>query len=151
MDWTETQLAYMAGMVDGEGSISVFGISQKAGERVYRGNRLILSVYNNDEAVMLWMQRIFGGKVRSVKRARRSKQSFVWETGWQHARLILEALLPYLIIKHARAELFIEFAKTSKRQAKFGAIVPEPIALRRHEIIAEMKKLNMRGTSALVN
>lgn len=149
MKWTSEQLAYMAGMIDGEGSISIFDSRSKTKGKVYFRNRLILSVYNTNEEVVLWMQMNFGGRVRVKKRVRKDKPCFVWETGWQHARAVLEAVLPYLIIKKSRAELFVEFAKTSKRTGR--ALIPVEVVSRRKEIVDEMGKLNARGSNALVN
>jgi hypothetical protein len=141
----ETELAYIAGIIDGEGTVCIFNSTGKTKGIVYPRGRPILSVCNTDQRIVRWLKEKVGGRAATVRRAQnpRCKQTYVWETGWQHARAVLEACLPYLIIKQDQARLFIEYCKTCKHYGK--GKVPPDVCARRQEIIEQVAKLNKRG------
>ena len=138
------ELGYLAGMIDGEGSISIF--ISTANNRL----RLILTVYNTNLPCLRWIQERFGGRVRLVKRARMKwKNNYVWETGWQHAANVLREVLPFMIIKRSHAELFIQCAATMSRKNHCGRnrTVPKHITDVRVAIVEQLKSLNRRGST----
>lgn len=137
MLWNPTDLAYLAGLIDGEGTICIFIHNDRM--------RLILTVYNSHAECLQWVQTTFGGRFRQVKRRRRDwKPSYVWETGWQHAAGILRAVLPYLRIKKLQAELFLACAATCSRQANRGGVAPELTRLRQ-DFAKRVQELNRTG------
>jgi len=93
MSWQETELAYLAGFVDGEGSITIF----RSGKRYH----LRFDIFNTNEDVLRWIQVTFGGCVRRVtSRCKETwKPEFMWYVGQQQASDILSACLPYLKVK----------------------------------------------------
>ena len=106
MSPTLTELAYFAGIMDGEGHVSV----QRA--RFYNrhgvlcvGYRVFTSVCNKNKALIDWMHGMFGGYLRRDK----TKQLYyvVW-TG-PKAIPILKSVLPWLIVKKHLALLCMEF------------------------------------------
>src|SRR6266446_750988 len=137
-------LAYIAGLIDGEGTVCIFNSTGKTKGIVYPRGRPILAITNTHRGVLDWVKSQVGGAAVYVKRARndsgRYKPCYAWSTGWQHAKAILIACLPYLIIKREQALLFIEFCNTCKHYGKIG--VPVGIAKRRQEIIDQMAILN---------
>jgi len=148
----DTECAYLAGLIDGEGSISIFASSSTTKGKVYFRYRLILLVYNTNQECLQWIKTRFGGCVRLVSRERNisdltRKPYYVWETGWQHAADILRRVIPYMVIKEKQASLFLEFASTCKKWGRSG--VPFEIINRRNEIAETMKGLNKRGRDAV--
>lgn len=140
MSWPETDLAYLAGFIDGEGSITIFS-SQARGRR--RDN-LRFDIYNTDETVLLWIMQVFGGRVHTIPRSRRDwKQEHVWTAGPRQAACILTACLPYLKLKKRQAELFIQHQATSHRNGR-NRTPPDVLAVR-DRIIAEVQGLNRKG------
>lgn len=138
MSWNEIDLAYLAGFIDGEGSISIF----RSGNR----DHCMFNIYNTNELIMLWLKQMFEGNVCQLKRTRNEwKQEYSWYIGPQKASLVLKACLPYLKLKKRHAELFIAYTETSKGRA--GKSIPPEILSYRNEILEEMKFLNKRGTS----
>jgi len=118
MPWSETELAYLAGFIDGEGSITIFHFQDK---RVVGkpGSILRLSIYNTNADVMGWIALRFGGRVGKVKRRRvHGKQGYVWYQSGRRAAVILQACLPYFRVKKQQAELFIDCAGTLKNWGK---------------------------------
>jgi hypothetical protein len=136
MNWAETDLAYLAGLIDGEGSVTIVS---------HRGrDHPICCVYNSHEGALLWIQQTFGGRVHRVgKRPLRWKQEFVWKVGPQAGAIILAACLPYLKIKSLQAELFIAHAATSTTTRK---VVPENIVAYRGALAQQIRHHNRRGT-----
>ncbi|HEX3523619.1 MAG TPA: LAGLIDADG family homing endonuclease [Stellaceae bacterium] len=138
-----TDLAYLAGFIDGEGSISIFPGTSRGRRR----DNLRLDIYNTNEAVLQWIKRTFGGRIHKVGRpkARNTKQEYVWAAGAQCAAQILKACLPFLKIKRTQAELFIQHQATSRRNGRY--YTPPEILAVRNDIVAKMASLNRRGPS----
>lgn len=93
----ELTLQYIAGFFDGEGSITVT-----------RNLSLQVIIGQNDEAILLAIAQFMGcGKVSALKIRRGHKQCFSLRWCGAKAAFVLEALLPFLLLKKERAELAI--------------------------------------------
>ncbi len=117
---TEIEKAYLAGLFDGEGSVSVARTkpNNKNRDRTYRYT-LEVTLTNTHQKTIEMFSKLFNG---SYSRIRHHDK-----VGWKDAHCIrwsslkaksfLEELLPYLIIKKEQAKLAIEFQerKTQKR------------------------------------
>ena len=102
-------LAYFAGIVDGEGTL---GISQR-GKGKYLG-RPFFGVVNTNEELIKWIAKHFKGTVTCSKRGQGRKPLYKWyATRLSDIKQILEAILPYLIVKKEKAEEVI--AECEKR------------------------------------
>ena len=121
----DIQLAYIAGIVDGEGCIDTF----KSGDRVSYQPRI--TVVNTNKEVLQFIITMFGGTLAIRPKAVGHKQVYSWMRGGLPASEILEKLLPYFIIKKRHALLAIQLTScpTSKE----------------YEIKEEISRLNHRG------
>ncbi len=101
---SNTQLAYLAGLIDGEGSITLY-LHPK-----HRQMLLHLAVYNTNETVIDWLKLTFGGRKYKVGCRKNTKhlQEYQWYMNGHFACDILVLVLPYLIIKQAKARIAIE-------------------------------------------
>ena len=111
--WTQEALnAYLAGWIESDGSI---GIS-KNGIRA-KTFRIRVSIYNNNESVLSFIQDNFGGTIHKRdcqgRLAKRPQYTLVWQakTGVE----LLNNILPYLIGKRRQAELAIEMYEENKK------------------------------------
>lgn len=136
---SDTDLAYMAGMIDGEGSIMI-SVSKKHGNLTSK-----LTVYNTNEPVIRWMSETFGGSVFKVGRPLRLKhrQEWAWSTVGNPAVAILKQVMPYLKIKRTLAELAIEAWENrcptpivDRRKP-----LPEEVVLKRMKYVAQARAL----------
>lgn len=97
-----TELAYLAGFFDGEGCITVV--------RRERG-KMTLAVRTSqvNPAPLYRFVKAFGGKVEPIKGSLQPgrRQAYQWGRYSQNASDVLEALLPYLQVKRAEAEMGI--------------------------------------------
>lgn len=97
---------YVAGIVDGEGSISLV-VSHKR----TRGTWEIMTevtVSNRHLPLLRSIQAAYGGTIRPVRNKRRTIGKLVWE---RHAdiRALLVRLAPHLRVKRAQAALMLDY------------------------------------------
>jgi hypothetical protein len=91
---TPTEWAYLAGMVDGEGTIWYH-----RARNTYR-----LFVYNTNAEVILWIGQRFGGSIGRRQVSRGYLPAYVWTaTRMRDVQAILQGMLPYMIIKRNKA------------------------------------------------
>lgn len=98
MNTTDLQLAWCAGFVDGEGCISL----GKQGS-------IQITVGQQVEPPLLILRGLFGGSVqqRATAGALSAAPFFIWRVARRKAERALRALLPYLVVKRAAAEIAI--------------------------------------------
>lgn len=145
MPWTEKQLAYMAGIVDGEGTIvlvSCYSVSKGKKRERYA---IRIQVYNNDPSLMVWLTENFGGSFSSVKRRGNRATSYQWGISHAKAAILARELIPYLVIKSRQAQILVNFSSTMRRTGRKGT--PENILQMRRSMWSEMHTLNCRGVS----
>jgi hypothetical protein len=139
-------LAYMAGLVDGEGTICIFPYYGKQARYPlgYRRYRPVISVTNTNRLMIEWIVEHFGGVVRTVKRYRQcNKRVYRWECAHTKAVEALVAIRPFLLVKKEQADLFIEFQAGARHYGR--GLIPQDIAERREVIAAQIKELNRTG------
>lgn len=132
-----SNIAYLAGMVDADGSIYM---------RIQRKSlSLKVLVYNTDETLMQWLKLTFDGNYRSYKYGKHEtwKELFVWEASHNVASALLKRLLPYLIVKKARAALGIK-AWDTRGGGKGHPVSDEDLAVREQSVL-DMHELNKTG------
>jgi len=126
--------AYIAGFLDGEGSIFLTSRKNKASLRI--------SATNTDKNVLDWIiEKIGVGVVHAGrKESDKNRKTWMFILNGEAAETLLKQLLPYLIVKKEQAQLAIE---TQERLR-----VPALNADRtwQQEYIIKMKLLNQRGS-----
>lgn len=110
---TETNLAWAAGFIDGEGCIALCHHNQVIKGKSYESYPLRLSVSNTDLRCLERLKGMFGGSINRANRAARPHHKPCWSWYCQAAKAenALIALLPYLFSKKEQAELGITSRK----------------------------------------
>lgn len=106
---SEVEKAYVAGLIDGEGHISIlkhFHLKHNV-----HSFRLRVGLTNTDGDTVHWFNSIFGGKLISRKTKSYYKTRYDCTLYSAHAGKFLEEIFPYLKIKRQRAAIAIHFAK----------------------------------------
>lgn len=97
---SEVELAYIAGIVDGEGCISM-----------YRQNTTYfprLNVVNTNRDLAEYLKKRLGGVIMERKRVKLCwKDSYEWQVQHQKAIDTVRMLLPYLLLKKEQALVFV--------------------------------------------
>ena len=117
----QTDLAWAAGIVDGEGCILLYRAKTRTGDAWV----LRLTVINTSQPMLQRLQEIFQlGSVRQRRRTNpRHKVQWTWEIAARKAEAALILLLPYLVTKRREAELGL----TSRRLIRpLGINTPNP-------------------------
>lgn len=107
---TETELAYLAGIVDGEGYIGI-KTTPARGDRVTTGFHARIQVRMTDEPAIALLSQLGGSYYRENPHAERGKPLYCWQVSDRLAEQALTALLPYLRVKKQQAETVLELRR----------------------------------------
>ncbi len=100
-----TDLAYIAGIFDGEGCIQIVKRTDRNGQHSLRA-----SLEMANEFIPNLLQFYFGGSVHKRDfRSRGWQIQWHWVVSSNKAKLFIEAILPYLKLKRNEAELGLKF------------------------------------------
>src|ERR1700749_164720 len=144
---TDLGKAYLAGIVDGEGTVNLTRVHTKGKTRQYRYHQRIL-VVNTHIGLLHALREIAGvGGVYESKNAPRYGWNPVgrWYVTGEQARYLIAELLPFLVIKREVAEAVLGFepiAKTTSWEER------KPLYLAQDEIVECVTALNARGAQA---
>lgn len=138
MIWTEAQLAYLAGIIDGEGSfyIGITNNGRKFHSRIY--------VVNTNEDVIKWLKETFGGLMykRTSKKNPHWKTRYEWVLDKTAIDSVCQKMIPYLIIKKKHAGIMIDFRNSFIKGKR--PVISEYILAFRRACYEEIKNLNHR-------
>lgn len=138
----KTDLAYVAGIVDGEGSISLINV----GHNPKRTMTVVVQVANTNEWLVQWLRFSFGGWVTTAKRtevqAQKWKPCYQWRVTALLAFDFLKLITPYLRLKKPQAEIALQFLEM--RGAAHKKLTPAQHAISEAQKIV-MGDLNQRG------
>ncbi len=116
-----SDLAYCAGLFDGEGCITL----TKGGDSNYR---LRLKITSTDYSVLTWLQEHFGGSIiLSRKETDNNKESWDWYCKTEDQVVFLFSILPYTIIKRAQ---IIEALNYHFEKQNGGKLTEDELTLR---------------------
>lgn len=137
---SETDLAYVAGFLDGDGCISIGRNRARSGNLAFF---LLAKLYNTDYLVLKWIRDVLGfGSIYHTPAplTQRSKRiNYALKFSSIESAKLLHLLLPYLHIKQSQAQLGLEFQK-QKRRLGLAVQVKYNTAQRRYW--GKMRKLN---------
>ena len=139
---------YLAGMIDGEGHISI----SKGSTPAKNGNgymtsapryNLIVAVTGTRQNLMEWLVANFGGSWSDSKRQKPNwRAKLTWNVcGLKNKEHILLGVMPYLVIKKNQAILGLEFIR----------MAGENNPAKRQEIQDRLKALNQKGNIVEAN
>lgn len=141
----DTDRAYAAGLVDGEGSIRITSRGKNGGVAFRQGQyTLMVEMVNTDKQMIEWMVERFGGSVshfvESVEQNRKAK--WHWRVSANKALYVLDAVWPYIRTKKRQAKLGRRF----QRYAQYTGRAATPKIQALHErFYQEFRVLNKRG------
>ena len=142
----ETTKAYMAGIVDADGSIS---ISTVAATKQYV---VKVAVTNTKvEMVNLFIEH-FGGKLRKRKWKNSNwKDCYEWSLTANKAAGVIQIIMPYLIIKKRQGDLALRLNRAKRAVNRARCRWDINYKIRKQKIYerlkTECKRLNHRGTT----
>ncbi len=152
-DYTIAQIAYMAGIVDGEGALTAGSYAKtKKGSPQYT---IYLIISSTDECLIDWLVNTFGGKKYMYTRAQTPSNSlktvFKWQATGYMLQHICELILPYSVMKTRQIQIILELLATSKlryyeKGQRGPSVLPEVTELRM-KLCQELRNLHCRRGS----
>jgi hypothetical protein len=144
MNILEATWAYVAGLLDGEGSIVVDVAWSKTGSPYHM---LRVSICSTSRVLIDWLVDTFGGSVSndtrsSIKRGRRP--CWAWRLSANRAKHFLEHVRPYVIEKKKQVALAIEF-QHRKNGCRTSRPLPAEIVAEREWYRQEISHQNLNG------
>ena len=139
----EVEKAYIAGIVDGEGSI---GLWRHHKNETHTPN---VSIANNSLPLLQWIQsKAGGGIVSKKKRQAHHGDSYAWVLRQDRAISFSNEIKSYLIIKKQQAGLITgEYKAVTHRAGKY---TPEML-IKKEALVAKIRKLNLRQMNVSYN
>ena len=145
----EEKLVYLAGIIDGEGSVEISKDNSDRREATYR---IRLEIGNTDRTLISWLGREFGGNKRWNIREKRNEncaEQHRWTSYGENAIELLEKVERFTIIKRRQIELARTFWNKTNRGCYRGKARPKWIKEFQEECYEKMKKLNQKGPKLL--
>ncbi len=152
MPLTREELAYVAGIIDGEGSISLCRSFAKRtrGRYVYP----IVRIANTDSVLIGWIESRFDSGCRSYTSAMNERCKPCHHITWAASKAvgILKLVYPFLVVKKDRAKIVIDLWDSTEKLRKEsggywgnGHPIPEVITNLRDSSFKKLAILNKRG------
>lgn len=135
-NWTVAETAYFAGILDGEGTITVQKTSRKG--RTYL--RPAVMVSNTSLDLLHWLENI--GMYATIKTNTSGNLYWLLQASGYKIDELLTKVQPYLIIKHNHSKLLLELILLRSQLGLHDQPTARMLAL-----YDEIKSLNVRGCS----
>ena len=103
----EVDLAYAAGLFDGEGTVDIARPTLRKPTYSPR-HTLQIKVGNTSPGVIMWLRSVFGGSITKRLLRPPRRPLWVWSLSTLQAKNFLESVLPFLRIKQQEATIAIE-------------------------------------------
>lgn len=157
-------LGWIAGVVDGEGTITISPRSRTDNTCVNNGWQVSVRVANTDKRMIDKLDaltRLISGSAGYVqeKRPNRCKRQYYWMVAARKALIFLKLIEPYLVVKREQARIAIEMQermtsftgiyivdRDSRGRVKRTQMLPEEVEYRQ-KLYERIKELNRRGPS----
>lgn len=153
--YKDTEIAYLAGIIDGEGSLTIgnYSANKKTGVLHYQ---TVLNINNTDKDLIDWIFATFGGNIchYSAKQTPKNSRKEVWRYIATGDRLthICELILPYVICKRKQVEIMLKMRSTYKSHTSIGGkqgtqALSQDIIDFRQKCFVEIRSLHVRRGS----
>lgn len=139
-------LAYAAGIVDGEGCVSLTRCNRSDVASGYV-NVLKVAVAMTTPSIPTWLHTTFGGSLTKKKASYNNHRDvYTWMVQSNQAQIFLEQLTPHLKLKAHQAKLGVQFQQL-KSTGGYKRQHPKPKGAYEieEEFVQEMHRLNQGG------
>lgn len=150
---TDTDHAYLAGIIDGEGAIVIYKRPPRKNKGKTSGGdktpryEVILAVGMTDRKVIYWLKDNFPGSICEVKavRPKAKRRMWKWSVTGSNASDILKKVMPYLKTKALQACLAIYMQDSLKRKKAWNGVPVDAGMIRERDRILKMNQMLNQG------
>ncbi len=139
------EAAYIAGIMDGEGCISIHRKKNVRGTSPTFA--LFVNVTNTERKLLEWIQAKVGAGVITPKPKSNSNWKLCHQLVFRTEEIesFLKAVLPYMIVRETQAKLMLEFLTIEWKQTGDQKTKPSAVRIEQELIQEEIEVLNKRG------
>ena len=132
----EAEKAYIAGIVDGEGTVTLMKHHKNETPLPF------VAIANNNLDLLKWIKSLVGGNIcTKKKRLPHHNDSYVLNIRQDRAMRLLNEIKEFLIVKRQQADLITTQYKAVTHRA--GKYTPELLA-KKYQLVAKIRELNQR-------
>lgn len=135
---TETDRAYWAGILDGEGCLGL-------GRRLKKYVTPTVQVSNTKMALLVWIQERLGGHIYKYSpRVDNRAPCYLWSCAGQRALAAVREAYPYLILKREQADILLALPRFVNKRVGQPTMTSQDVALN-EAAVTNIRLLNKRG------
>jgi len=106
----QTEKAYIAGIIDGEGCVTIAKRNTKRKNGIFCFYQCLVIIVNTDKKMLDFIANLYGGWINTNHRLKgNQKISYKWVCAGDNMRKLLKDTLPYLRIKKKQAKVILQF------------------------------------------
>lgn len=111
MPYKESDLAYIAGVIDSDGYIGIVKQSETRRKNLTKNFRPTITITQSQPEAINFIRKYFNGGFGTTKQSKNIyRDLYRWDIcNRKDIRIFLEAILPYLKIKKVQAKMVIEY------------------------------------------
>ena len=114
---TEAEAAYIAGLFDGEGTITYKKYKEKKTKGTYDCWRISMEIAMTDESVLIWLTEVLGcGTLNKKPRKNGHKMQYRWRCVFRDCFHVCCILFPFAHVKLAKIQQIIEHYSTIQKK-----------------------------------
>jgi len=114
---TEAEAAYIAGLFDGEGTITYKKYKEKKTKGTYDCWRISMEIAMTDESVLIWLTEVLGcGTLNKKPRKNGHKMQYRWRCVFRDCFHVCCILFPFAHVKLAKIQQVIEHYSTIQKK-----------------------------------
>jgi hypothetical protein len=114
---TETEAAYIAGLFDGEGTITYKKYKEKKKNGTYDCWRISMEIAMTDRSVLVWLTEVLGcGTLNKKPRKNGHKMQYRWRCVFRDAFHVCCLLFPFAHVKLDKIQKVIEHYSTIQKK-----------------------------------
>ena len=115
----ETDIAYIAGLFDGEGSIDFKRRKEKKGKYITNAMKISMRIQMTDESILRWIHEVL--KLGTIRKKNRSpsikehwKDSWIYTLRFRQAYQVCRLIWPYAHVKLDKIQQIIDYYTDKK-------------------------------------
>ena len=114
---TEAEAAYIAGLFDGEGTITYKKYKEKKTKGTYDCWRISMEIAMTDKSVLVWLTEVLGcGTLNKKPRKNGHKMQYRWRCVFRDAFHVCCILFPFAHVKLGKIQQVIEHYSTIQKK-----------------------------------
>jgi len=152
---TETEAAYIAGIIDGEGTIRMTKCYSASGDRKLRYRVYVQVAVSTSMEIVEWLVSKLDASMTTLNRKKKSDKhrlAFAVYVSEVKGEALLRRVLPYLVIKKRQAELFLRYREVQKvcnPALRWSKSRMPAVRAVRDWYYSEFRKLNAKGPESV--